>query len=70
VTFLDEDTATGLGRGGVMFVMADGAYVTGAAIFDDKFERRAGVWRLSYRKVDVNHLAELKGAVVTLAPGG
>lgn len=53
-----------------MFVMADGAYVTGAAIFDDKFERRAGVWRLSYRKVDVNHLAELKGAVVTLAPGG
>lgn len=53
-----------------MFVMANGAYVTGAAIFDDRFERRDGVWKLSYRKVDVNHLSELKGAVVTLSPGG
>ena len=52
-----------------MFVMADGAYVTGPAIFDDRFERRDGVWRMSYRRVDVNHLAEIKGAVVTLSPG-
>ena len=70
VTFTGPDTATGLGRGGVMFVMADGSYVTGAALFDDKFERRNGVWKLSYRRVDVNHLAEIKGAVVTLDPGG
>lgn len=69
VTFTGEDTATGLGRGGVMFVMETGAYVTGAAIFDDRFERRDGVWKLAYRKVDVNHLAEIKGAVVTLSPG-
>ena len=70
VTFTGPDTAAGLGRGGVMFVMADGSYVTGAALFDDKFERRNGVWKLIYRRVDVNHLAEIKGAVVTLDPGG
>lgn len=69
VTFTGEDTAVGRGRGAVMFVMANGSYATGAAIFDDRFERREGVWTISYRKVDVNHLAEIKGAVVTLNPG-
>ena len=70
VTFTGDDTATGLGRGAVMFVMADGTYVTGAAIFDDKFERRDGSWKIAYRKVDVNHLAQLRDALVTVDPGG
>ena len=65
VTFVDDDHATGEGRGGVMFVMRDGSYVTGAAVFEDEFERRDGVWKISYRRVDVNHLAQHPTALVT-----
>lgn len=68
IDFESSTTATGIGKGAVMFVMADGAYVTGAAIFHDKYEKRNNVWRISYRKVDVNHLAQINGASVTQHP--
>ncbi len=69
IDFESPTTATGIGKGAVMFVMVDGSYVTGAAIFHDKYEKRNNVWRISYRKVDVNHLAQINGASLTLHPG-
>lgn len=68
ITLTSETTATGLGKAVALFVMKDGSYVTAAATYDDKFERRNGVWRLSYRKVDVNHLASHPQAQLVLHP--
>ena len=68
IDFVDDTHATGIGHAGAMFVMADGAYVTAAAVFDDRYELRDGVWRMAFRKVDVNHLTQHPGAVTTVRP--
>ncbi len=56
--------ASGLGHAGAMMVSADGLYLTAAAVFHDTYERRDGVWRMTYRKVGLNHWAEHPHAVV------
>ena len=68
IDFVDDAHAKGVGHAGAMFVMADGAYVTAAATFDDKYELRDGTWRMTYRKVDVNHLTQHPQAVTTVRP--
>jgi hypothetical protein len=70
IDFEGDDKASGVGHAAAMFVMADGAYVTAAAIYYDKYEMRDGVWRMTYRKVDVNHLSEHPQAVTTVRPAG
>jgi hypothetical protein len=62
----DGDTATGVGHAGAMMVSADDVYVTAAATFYDTYEPRDGVWRISRRKVELNHWAEHPQATVAL----
>lgn len=64
VDFQSDDKATGLSHAGTMFVLGDGTYVTSAGFYHDRYEKRDGVWRISYRKIEFNHWTEHTGAVV------
>jgi len=68
IHFTGTDTATAVGRCAAMFVGTDGSYSIGAATYDDRLERRDGQWRLSYRRVDANHLAFPKEVNLVLNP--
>lgn len=65
----EGDKATGLGHAAAMMVSAEDLYITAAAVFHDTYERRDGVWRMSYRKVSLNHWVEHPQAVVTVRFG-
>jgi SnoaL-like domain len=62
---LDGEKASGVGHASAMMVSSAGLYITAAAVFHDTYERRDGTWRLSYRKVALNHWSEHPHAVVT-----
>ena len=65
----EGDKATGLGHAGAMMVTADDVYITAAAEFYDTYEQRDGVWRISHRRVQINHRAEHPQAVVSVNLG-
>ena len=66
VVEFDGGKATGLGHAAAMMVRADDVYITAAAEFYDTYERRDGVWRISRRRVEINHVAEHPQAVVSV----
>lgn len=69
VVDFEGGTASGVGHAGAMMVTADDLYVTAAAVFYDRYELRDSVWKMSRRKVALNHWAEHPQAVVTMRFG-
>ncbi|SFO50079.1 SnoaL-like domain-containing protein [Pseudonocardia ammonioxydans] len=63
------EQASGVGHAAAILVSADGLYITAAAIFHDRYQRRAGRWRISYRKVALNHWTEHPQANVRVHVG-
>lgn len=61
----DGDKASGVGHAAAMMVSAEDLYLTAAAVFHDRYERRDGMWKMTYRKVALNHWTEHPHAVVT-----
>jgi hypothetical protein len=60
IEFDDEDHAHGDGHTTVHGVNADGSFFFIGAVYPaDRFERRDGVWRLAFRRVECNIYAEL-----------
>jgi hypothetical protein len=50
---LDRDNASGRGRGVGIFKVKDGSVILATATLDDRYLKRDGVWRISYRKVTI-----------------
>ena len=55
VEFEASDRASGRSDVGFELVDNDGRFVVGAASYDDRFERRDGVWKIAHRKVDIHY---------------
>ncbi|MEV6639488.1 nuclear transport factor 2 family protein [Amycolatopsis sp. NPDC051371] len=69
VVEISGDQGSGVGHAAAMMVSADDLYITAAAVFHDKYERRSGTWKISHRKVTLNHWAEHPEAVVKVSFG-
>lgn len=66
ITIESEDNASGIGHAAAILIPTAGHYTTAAAVFHDRYERRDGLWRIAFRKVDLNHWAEHLQASVNL----
>lgn len=62
------DQASAVGGCVGLLVQSDGSYQPGGAHYFDRYTRRNGVWRISYRKCWVSHLAVLPGAQLAQFP--
>ena len=68
VTFQGSDAADGMCDVDCIGTTADGQAQTVAATYTDRFERRAGVWKIAKRAVAMHHFSPLTGIVLS-APG-
>lgn len=68
IEFEDASTATGTRYGLGLFVASDGVTMSVASRYQDRFERRDGVWRLSRCDIELRHCAVSAAADVYLAP--
>jgi len=66
VTFDGRDSADGLCDVDCIGTTADNQAQTVAATYRDRFERRAGVWKIARRSVTMHHFSPLHG--ITLTP--
>jgi hypothetical protein len=53
IDVLDRDNASGRGRGVGIFKVKDGSVILATATLDDRYLKRDGVWKISYRKVTI-----------------
>ncbi len=70
VSFEGTERARGISATQAMLVRADGELLLTGAHYEDAFELRDGVWRISERKIVAGSFAHLQGAAVTLGWGG
>lgn len=68
IDFKGPGRASAVGGCVGLLVQSDGSYQPGGAHYFDRYERRDGVWRISYRKCWVSHLAVLPGAQLARFP--
>jgi SnoaL-like protein len=50
---IDNDYASGRGRGVGIFKIKDGSVILATATLDDRYLKRGGAWKISYRKVTI-----------------
>lgn len=69
VDLIDGDKATGRGRGVGIFKIEDGSVILATATLDDRYSKRGGIWRISYRKVTIISSFLLKDATALILNG-
>ena len=69
ITLVDETSGHGLGRGLGLFKIEDGSVVLATARLEDRYEKRAGVWKLSFRRVTLISSFRLEGAAALILNG-
>lgn len=69
IDFIDDHSATGLGRGAGVFKIEDGTVLLTTGRLDDRYQKRNGVWKIAHRKVSVLSGFKLDGAVDSVLNG-
>lgn len=65
VTFDGNDTADGICDVDCIGTTSDNQAQTVAATYEDRFERRDGVWKIAQRKVTMHHFSPLTGITLS-----
>lgn len=65
VTFDGNDTADGICDVDCIGTTSDNQAQTVAATYEDRFERRDGVWKIARRKVTMHHFSPLTGITLS-----
>ena len=69
IEFSDCEHATGVGRGVGIFKIENGALMLTTGKLEDRFVKKDGVWKLSYRKVNIISSFLINGATDLILNG-